>query len=120
MDALHFLKVTMTAWIGLGALTFVALLFITAPYGRHSRPGWGPTVSARLGWVLMEVVSPLAFAYFFLKDNASPNPVTVLFFGLFALHYANRAVVYPFRMRGAGRPMALSVVAMGALFNTVN
>jgi 3-oxo-5-alpha-steroid 4-dehydrogenase 1 len=120
MDGLQFLRVTMAVWIAMGAFTFLLLLFITAPYGRHSRPGWGPTVSARLGWVLMEIVSPLAFLCFFLKGNGSPNPVTVLFLGLFLLHYANRAVVYPLRIHGGGRPMALSVVAMGALFNTVN
>lgn len=120
MDDTQFLRITMAVWIAIGAFTFLLLLFVTAPYGRHTRPGWGPTVSARLGWVLMEIVSPLAFLYFFLKGNASPNPVTVLFLGLFLLHYTNRAVVYPFRMRGAGRPMALSVVGMGVLFNTVN
>lgn len=120
MEQAQFLRLIMAAWIALGAVTFLALLFVTAPYGRHSRSGWGPTISARLGWLTMELVSPLAFLYFFLKGNASPNPVTVLFLGLFVLHYANRALVYPFRIRGGGRPMALSIVAMAAAFNTVN
>jgi len=34
--------------IALAVLTFVSLLFITAPYGRHARAGWGPTISAKL------------------------------------------------------------------------
>jgi len=29
--------------------TFIALLWMTAPYGRHVRPGWEPTVPFALG-----------------------------------------------------------------------
>ena len=48
--------------LALAALTFVGLRFVTAPYGRHGRGGWGPTVSARLGWLIMESPAPLLFA----------------------------------------------------------
>ncbi len=120
MEAEVFLHTVMMVWIGIGAGTFLLLFFVTAPYGRHSRSGWGPAMSARLGWVLMEAVAPLAFVYFFLKGNRSPNPVTVLFLGLFLLHYLNRAFIYPFRMPGGDRPMALTVVFMGMFFNSVN
>ena len=33
-----------------------------APYGRHVRSGWGPSISNQLGWSLMELVSLLVFA----------------------------------------------------------
>ena len=42
------------AWIGLAVVVFVALFFVTAPYGRHLRAGWGPMLPARLGWMVME------------------------------------------------------------------
>ena len=107
-------------WILIAAFTFVLLLFVTAPYGRHSREGWGPALQARWGWVLMEGASPLAFALFFLIGNRSLNPVTALFFILWILHYANRSVLYPLRMKHGDRPMVLSVAVMGLFFNTVN
>ena len=51
----------------LAAVTFVALLFVVAPYGgRHGRPGWGPTVPARVGWIVMEAPASLAFLAFYL------------------------------------------------------
>jgi hypothetical protein len=107
-------------WILIGAFTFVLLLFVTAPYGRHTRQGWGPTVQARWGWVLMEGASPILFALFFLIGNQTINPVTALFFLLWILHYTNRSVVYPLRMKDGERPMVLSVAVMGLFFNSVN
>jgi len=114
------LRTVMVAWIGAAVGTFFLLLFVTAPYGRHTRGGWGAAISARAGWILMEAVAPLAFLYFFLKGNKSPNPVTVLFLGLFLLHYLNRAFIYPFRMKNSDRPLTLTVIVMGMFFNSVN
>jgi 3-oxo-5-alpha-steroid 4-dehydrogenase 1 len=114
------LRSIMLVWIGIAVGTFFLLFFVTAPYGRHSRSGWGPMISARIGWIIMEAVAPLGFLYFFLKGNQSPNLVTVLFLGLFLFHYLNRAFVYPFRMKNSGRPMAVSVIVMGVFFNSVN
>ncbi|UCF96382.1 MAG: 3-oxo-5-alpha-steroid 4-dehydrogenase [Spirochaetaceae bacterium] len=115
-----FLNTLIVAWIGVAVGTFCLLFFVTAPYGRHSRDGWGPAIPARVGWILMEAVAPLAFLYFFLKGNKSPAPLTVLFLGFFLLHYLNRAFIYPFRMKNSDRPMAVTVAVMGMFFNSVN
>ena len=40
-------------WMGLAVISAISLMFIDAPYGRHGREGWGPTVSARAAWVAM-------------------------------------------------------------------
>ena len=57
--------------LGFGAISFPALFFVTAPYGRHARKGWGPTMPARWGWVVMEAPSPIGFAVvYFLSDRA--------------------------------------------------
>ena len=40
------------------SLVFGALFFIDAPYGRHRRPGWGPTIDDTLGWVPKTTAAP--------------------------------------------------------------
>lgn len=48
------------AVIVLAALTFISLLRFTAPYGRHyPGRGWGPEVSNRTGWIVMELPATL-------------------------------------------------------------
>ena len=47
-------QILINSWIGIGVVTFFVLLFISAPYGRHLRSGWGPLLPKRLGWILME------------------------------------------------------------------
>ena len=103
-----------------GALTFPLLFWITAPYGRHFREGWGPTLPARLGWVLMEAPSPLGFALVFLVTPGARSPAAWLLFALFQLHYVYRTFVFPFRMRGEGKRKPLLTVAMAFLFNCAN
>ena len=44
----------------LAIITFLSLFFITAPYGRHNRPGWGLQINATRGWMVMETVALVA------------------------------------------------------------
>ena len=46
-------------WAALALAVVPYLLLRPAPYGRHSRTGWGPSLNARLAWVLMEAPSPI-------------------------------------------------------------
>ncbi|MEE2830441.1 MAG: 3-oxo-5-alpha-steroid 4-dehydrogenase, partial [Myxococcota bacterium] len=68
--------------VGLALVTFLALLLVVAPYGRHSRGGWGPTLPNRLGWVLMESPAVLLFAFFFFCGSKRFELVPLLLLGL--------------------------------------
>jgi 3-oxo-5-alpha-steroid 4-dehydrogenase 1 len=107
-------------WIAVGLLIFVALFFITAPYGRHTRSGWGPLIEARTGWVIMEIASPLFLAIAYFGGLQSFNPVTFLFILLWLGHYVNRSLLYPLRMKNGSRPIPFSMVAAAVLFNLLN
>lgn len=108
------------AHFALGAVTFAALWFVTAPYGRHVRGGWGPAINQRLAWVLMELpaVGLWAFLYFLGRHRFQPGPLGLLF--LWQLHYVTRTFVFPFRIRAAGKTTPLSIVALAVVFNTLN
>jgi protein-S-isoprenylcysteine O-methyltransferase Ste14 len=108
------------SWAGLGFLTFLLLLFVTAPYGRHSRMDWGPTLPNRVGWILMELPSLLVFMLSFLLGPRGVQPVTWIFFALYVFHYTNRSLLFPLRTRTGGKQMPLVVALLAVCFNLVN
>jgi hypothetical protein len=106
-------------WIGLAFLLVPFQLRVTAPYGRHQRPGWGRAIPSRVGWIIMEVVSPLVFVSLFLIGGAERSQSVWIVFGLWVLHYIHRSLIFPFRTR-SHRQIPLLIVASAILFNTVN
>ena len=100
--------------------TIVPLLFISAPYGRHQRAGWGPTMSARLGWIVMESPAVLAFGlFFFLGDNIG-ELVPLILLCVWQLHYIRRSFIYPFFLRIDGKTMPVLIAAMAFVYNILN
>ena len=120
MDEAVFYHWLVIAWIALAAVTFVALFFVTAPYGRFTRGGWGPRISARSGWVLMESPSLITFVVLYAVGDQRGNPVAIVLLLMWSAHYVHRSFIYPFRLRDSGRSMTVSVIAMGAAFNVGN
>ena len=96
------------------------LLLVSAPYGRHARRGWGPSVPAPLGWLLMEAPSPLLLGALVLAGGGPRDAATWALVALWEAHYLHRAFVWPLRLRGQRRPMPVLVMAMGMSFNAVN
>jgi len=108
------------AWTLL-ALALLPLQFrVTAPYGRHARTDWGPSIPNRIGWFVMELVSLVVFAGLFLAEsNAKTTPMWV-FFALWTAHYVNRSLIFPWRTHTRGKIMPLAIVGSAAAFNIVN
>jgi 3-oxo-5-alpha-steroid 4-dehydrogenase 1 len=104
---------------GLAVLTFIGLQFITAPYGRYDRTGWGPAAPARVAWLVMESPASLVFAAVFLTGAHRAEAVPIVLFGLWQVHYVQRTFVYPFLMRGGNR-MPIVLMLMAISFNTLN
>ncbi len=102
---------------GLGAL--ITLLFTSAPYGKHSRPGWGPKMNSKAAWILMEtpaVLMPLAFYLF--SGNRSAGMLLCLC--LWEMHYLYRSYVYPALQRGSRPSFPVLLVALAFVFNINN
>ena len=109
------------AVFAVAVLTFVSLLRLTAPYGRHySGRGWGPEMSNRAGWIVMELPATALFAFIYFMGDAASEPVPLILLGIWQCHYLNRTFVYPFRTRTAGKKMPIVVAGSGFAFNAVN
>lgn len=104
--------------LALAPVVFIALLFIQAPYGRHIRRGWGPTLDNRLGWFLMELPAVVVFGGIWLV-YADPGMTPLVLLLLWQVHYCHRVFVYPWTLK-KGRKMPWLILLMAVVFNTSN
>jgi 3-oxo-5-alpha-steroid 4-dehydrogenase 1 len=120
---IQWLSYAMIAWAAFAA---VALQFTPAPYGKYSTSAawfYGPSIPGKLSWFLQELPCLLVIVFAWVVSiTTSPNrfpvletlsPNTVLLC-LLALHYANRVLVFPFRLRG-GKPTPIVVFLLAAI-----
>jgi protein-S-isoprenylcysteine O-methyltransferase Ste14 len=107
------------ALIALAPVTFVALLGLNAPYGRHTRRGWGPTMSTRWMWVVMESPASVGFVLLYFAGIRALALVPLVLLGLWQLHYVHRTFIYPLRIRPARRTPVV-VALLGMLFQLLN
>jgi 3-oxo-5-alpha-steroid 4-dehydrogenase 1 len=120
MSAADALIVASWALMAVGAVTFGILWWVSAPYGRFMREGWGPTLSSRLGWMLMEAPSAVGFLGVYSLGAHRMEVAPVLLLLLWQVHYVYRAFVFPLRLRERGKRMPWVIVGMGLFFNGVN
>jgi 3-oxo-5-alpha-steroid 4-dehydrogenase 1 len=114
---------TLAVWaeLALAAVTVAATLLVTAPYGRHRRDGWGPTLPTRLAWTVMESPSSWLFLILVASWSVAASPATAVLSAMFAYHYVYRAFVYPRQARvrpGDRTPVLIAALAFG--FNVLN
>lgn len=119
---MDFYRTFMLVWLALGVVSFLGSLRIRAPYGRHVRPGWGPTLPNRAGWLLMEVPALVFYNFFLLRGHGETdwNAARVVLASAYNVHYLYRALVFPFRLRTQGKRIPLSIVLMAVAFNLGN
>ena len=118
-----------TALVGGFVLAAAALLLgIEAPYGRYSRAGWGMQLPGKVAWVLQELPNLLAVYWAVSlslrseepeKRAALASPANRVLLAMFTLHYINRTVIFPLRLRG-GKDTPLLPFLMATIFCTLN
>ncbi len=120
MSEAEFFNALLLLSFPLAGVTFVALFFISAPYGRHVRHGWGPTLPNQLGWMAMELPAALLFAWFFIIGRSQWTLTHFVFLGMWEAHYLYRAFIYPFKLADRGKKMPLLIILMAIAFNCGN
>lgn len=110
------------------AITFTALFFLSAPYGRHGRKGCGLVLDPRWAWLIMESPSFLIMAAMAIFGHRISGAEAIgvrgfplFFFGLWELHYGYRCFMYPFRIRRTEKnPFPVVLMAMAVFYNSAN
>jgi 3-oxo-5-alpha-steroid 4-dehydrogenase 1 len=115
----NFFNLVIGVSVCVGVIVFTVLFFYPAPYGRHNREGWGPQINNRLGWIIMEAVSPAGFFIFFMLGSWKTGVMPYIFMGLWLVHYLYRSFLFPTLIRGDKR-MPVLIMLFAVLFNLMN
>ena len=112
-------KISLILIFCFAAVVFILLFFISAPYGKFSRKGWGPSIKSKWAWMVMEFPSPaLMFIFFIISD--SRNLVQLIFLFFWLLHYVHRTFIYSFTQSGKDKAYPVILVLMAFIFNCLN
>ncbi|MBQ8959039.1 MAG: DUF1295 domain-containing protein [Bacteroidales bacterium] len=117
--SIHSFNLFLIVMACVAVVVFASLYFVDAGYGKFYDRKWGPAVSNKLGWVLMESPVFIAMLLLWFGSDRRQDWVRMAFLFLFELHYFQRSFVFPFRLRGQS-VMPLSIIVMGVTFNVLN
>jgi len=101
-------------------LVLVALLRVTAPYGRHQQDGWGPNLPNRLAWVLMELPALLVITTLVLLSPVRNQPQAWLPLCFWVFHYGYRTFLFPALMQPSDKTFPALLVIFAIAFNVLN
>ena len=109
----------------MAVIVFIALFFFKAGYGYLSTSNWGPKISNKVAWVLMEAPAFIFLLYYTIRfalsgaDTGNSKAVLYIMAGFYLLHYFQRSFIFPLMMRGKST-MPIAIMLMGLVFNTLN
>ncbi len=116
---LHCFNIFLLIMTVIAVIVFVSLFFVTAGYGKFATKKWGPAINNKIGWIIMEAPVFIIMTILWLCSSRTFEPVLVIMFGIFQIHYFQRSFIFPFLLKGKSK-MPLSIILMGAVFNTLN
>ena len=101
-------------------IVLLSLLRITAPYGRHHQPGWGPDLPNRLAWLLMELPALLVISLLVLESSSAASQQAWVPLSFWMAHYAYRSFVFPALMHPSDKTFPAMLVLFAVAFNSLN
>lgn len=107
-------------WMVMSIPVFIALQFVVAPFGRHTRKNFGPMINNQAAWIFMELVSLIMVATLFLIGDNPKTGVEWFVVSLWFMHYINRALIYPFRQKDRSKRMPIVIFLSAIFFNLIN
>jgi len=101
-------------------LVLASLLWVTAPYGRHYRSGWGPRLPNRTAWMLMELPALLVISTLVLLSPVHNQPQAWIPLCFWAFHYSYRTFIFPALMQPSEKTFPALLVIFAIAFNSLN
>ena len=116
------LNVYTILWITIGLITFSYLIVskVRAPYGRHATKNWGPMISNSWGWFWMEVPALILMPTISVFGENEMSSFSVILVVLWFLHYFNRVIIFPLRIKTKNKKMPISIAISAFFFNCIN
>lgn len=106
--------------IGIALVVFIALYHVEAGYGMFTSKKWGVSINNKVAWFLMEFPIFAAMIVIWLLSPHRFDIVPLVFLIIFEIHYFQRAIIFPWLMKGKKSQMPLAVMFMGITFNILN
>jgi 3-oxo-5-alpha-steroid 4-dehydrogenase 1 len=100
-------------------IVFIALHFVEAGYGMLIDKKWGKTIDNKQAWFLMEFPIFILMLGLWSFSPYRFHLMSIVFLIIFESHYAQRALIFPFLMKGKGK-MPIAIMIMGICFNILN
>ncbi|MEM6725842.1 MAG: DUF1295 domain-containing protein [Bacteroidota bacterium] len=107
-------------WIIVAVVILPVAVRIAAPYGRHTREGWGPMIDNKLGWIIMEMPALALVLTYFLIGDAPKTMVSWIIIAYWVIHYGHRTLIFPFMLRTKGKKMPVGIMFSAIFFNLFN
>ncbi len=123
MDASFFttaFNIYLWVMIGVALVVFVSLYFVEAGYGMLISKKWGKSINNKLAWFLMEFPIFLCMIIIWLASPHRFDLVPMVFLLIFEIHYFQRAIIFPWLMKGKNSQMPIGIMLMGITFNVLN
>lgn len=103
-------------------VTLLVSRFANAPYGRFGDTMAQPKFHPRWGWILMELPATLVFWPAFLTGPRAAAMAPAFIASIWAVHYLNRGLVFPWLIRAPkdSRSFGVLVIGSGMLVTAVH
>lgn len=92
------------------------------PISGHAEKTWVSSfgdINKKTAWIIMEIpVLIVVISFYFMGNN--PINVSGVMVAVFCIHYCNRALIYPHRIKADGKTMPVMMVLFSVIFYIIN
>lgn len=80
---------------------------------------WMGDINKKTGWIIMEIpILIVVITFFYIGTN--PLNISAVMVAAFCIHYCNRALIYPYRIKANDKTMPIMIMLFSTTFYIVN